>query len=344
MLIATHDVDQARAWDRVLCLNGRQVAFGPPEATLHRAVLEATYGGEIVELPGGERRAVRAAPPPRPLMLAVLHTLTDPWARPGRPPRAARGRAARRDRRRARAAGSSSTASPTAPSRSRTRCCRGSSRGARGRAAAARRRRGPARRGARGRRSPGARRRSATTRRSPSSSPRCSALGALLALSPDTPARLQGLLFGDVLGVSTPTSRSPPASPRVVLGALGVLHAAAARRRLRPRSAPAALGRAPLVVDAALGVLVALAILVAVQGLGNLLVVAVLVAPGGGGAPADAADGADDGRGGGDRGRRGRRRAVRVLLPRTAGGASIAGALVLAYAAAHVAARRRARA
>jgi ABC-type Mn2+/Zn2+ transport system ATPase subunit len=58
VMIATHDVDQARGWDSVLCLNGRQVAFGPPEATLHRAVLEATYAGEILELPGGELRAV----------------------------------------------------------------------------------------------------------------------------------------------------------------------------------------------------------------------------------------------------------------------------------------------
>ena len=58
VMIATHDVDQARGWDSVLCLNRRQVAFGPPEATLHRAVLEATYAGEIVELPGGELRAV----------------------------------------------------------------------------------------------------------------------------------------------------------------------------------------------------------------------------------------------------------------------------------------------
>jgi ABC-type Mn2+/Zn2+ transport system ATPase subunit len=58
VMIATHDVDQARGWDRVLCLNGRQVGFGAPEATLHRDVLEATYAGEIVELPGGELRAV----------------------------------------------------------------------------------------------------------------------------------------------------------------------------------------------------------------------------------------------------------------------------------------------
>jgi ABC-type Mn2+/Zn2+ transport system ATPase subunit len=52
ILIATHDVDQARAWDLVLCLNGREVAFGPPDETLTLAVLEQTYGGSIVALPG----------------------------------------------------------------------------------------------------------------------------------------------------------------------------------------------------------------------------------------------------------------------------------------------------
>jgi len=53
LLIATHDVDQARAWDLVLCLNGAQIAFGPPEETLTLPTLERTYGGAIVELPGG---------------------------------------------------------------------------------------------------------------------------------------------------------------------------------------------------------------------------------------------------------------------------------------------------
>jgi len=52
VMIATHDVDQARGWDRVLCLNRRQIAFGAPVEVLDRPVLEATYGGEIVELPG----------------------------------------------------------------------------------------------------------------------------------------------------------------------------------------------------------------------------------------------------------------------------------------------------
>jgi ABC-type Mn2+/Zn2+ transport system ATPase subunit len=46
-LIAVHDVDLARRWDRVLCLNRRQVAFGDPAATLTRRVLELTYGGAI---------------------------------------------------------------------------------------------------------------------------------------------------------------------------------------------------------------------------------------------------------------------------------------------------------
>jgi ABC-type Mn2+/Zn2+ transport system ATPase subunit len=62
ILIATHDVEQARAWDLVLCLNRRQVAFGPPDETLSLRVLEATYGGAIVMLPpeqseGGPARA-----------------------------------------------------------------------------------------------------------------------------------------------------------------------------------------------------------------------------------------------------------------------------------------------
>jgi ABC-type Mn2+/Zn2+ transport system ATPase subunit len=52
LLVATHDLEQARRFDRVLCLNRRQIAFGPPTETLTRPVLEATYGGEIVTLPG----------------------------------------------------------------------------------------------------------------------------------------------------------------------------------------------------------------------------------------------------------------------------------------------------
>jgi len=58
LMIATHDLEQARRSDSVLCLNRRQVAVGPPEEALTLEVLEATYGGTIVELPGSEHRAI----------------------------------------------------------------------------------------------------------------------------------------------------------------------------------------------------------------------------------------------------------------------------------------------
>ena len=57
-MIATHDLEQARRSDQVLCLNRRQIAVGPPAEILSLPVLEATYGGTIVELPGSEARAI----------------------------------------------------------------------------------------------------------------------------------------------------------------------------------------------------------------------------------------------------------------------------------------------
>lgn len=61
LLIATHDVEQARAWDRVLCLNGRQIAFGVPDDTLGIDVLRATYGAAIVRIPGETAAAILPA-------------------------------------------------------------------------------------------------------------------------------------------------------------------------------------------------------------------------------------------------------------------------------------------
>jgi ABC-type Mn2+/Zn2+ transport system ATPase subunit len=55
LLVATHDVNHARATDEVLCLNRRQVAFGTPAQVLTAEVLEATYGPELVVLDGGRR-------------------------------------------------------------------------------------------------------------------------------------------------------------------------------------------------------------------------------------------------------------------------------------------------
>jgi ABC-type Mn2+/Zn2+ transport system ATPase subunit len=53
LLVSTHDIDHARRWDRVLCLNGAQVAFGPPADALTTAALHATYGEEMVTLADG---------------------------------------------------------------------------------------------------------------------------------------------------------------------------------------------------------------------------------------------------------------------------------------------------
>ena len=53
LLVSTHDVESARRFDFVLCLNGRQVAFGAPRDTLDRATLEATYGSELIVLEEG---------------------------------------------------------------------------------------------------------------------------------------------------------------------------------------------------------------------------------------------------------------------------------------------------
>jgi ABC-type Mn2+/Zn2+ transport system permease subunit len=103
-------------------------------------------------------------------------------------------------------------------------------------------------------------------------------LGGLLALAPDAPARLEELLFGDPLGVSD--------GDLVAAGALVLLGGAALVVLQRPLAAVAldaggarALGLRPTVVRLALLGLLAAALAVAVQGLGSLLVLAVLVAP-----------------------------------------------------------------
>src|SRR5215213_8620969 len=103
-------------------------------------------------------------------------------------------------------------------------------------------------------------------------------LGALLALSPDAPLGIQGLLFGDVLGTTTGDLLAGGALVAAVLLALWAGH----WRLLAvgfDRDGSRALGVAPLAVDGLLLTLIAMAVLVAVQGLGNLIVVAVLVAP-----------------------------------------------------------------
>jgi ABC-type Mn2+/Zn2+ transport system ATPase subunit len=53
LIVSTHDVDQSRRWDLVLCLHREQIAFGRPAETLDAGVLRRTYGHDLVVLDGG---------------------------------------------------------------------------------------------------------------------------------------------------------------------------------------------------------------------------------------------------------------------------------------------------
>src|SRR5919199_201350 len=103
-------------------------------------------------------------------------------------------------------------------------------------------------------------------------------LGVVLALTPASPPGLEALLFGDLLGVTRGDLVAAGSLAAVSLLALAALH--------RPllavgfdRGSAASLGARPLLVDLGLLALVAAAIVVGVQGLGNLLVLAVLIGP-----------------------------------------------------------------
>ena len=103
-------------------------------------------------------------------------------------------------------------------------------------------------------------------------------LGALLALSPDSPPGIQSLLFGDILGVTDTDLALAAGLAVVVVLVLVPLHS----RLLAvgfDRSSARSVGASAGLVDVALLVLLGAAILVAVQGLGNLLVVALLIGP-----------------------------------------------------------------
>lgn len=103
-------------------------------------------------------------------------------------------------------------------------------------------------------------------------------LGVLLALSPGSPPGIETLLFGDILGPSD----ADLISAAVLVGVLAVALTALHGRLLATgfdRGGARALGLSAAFADAALLVLLAASIVVAVQGLGNLLVVAVFVGP-----------------------------------------------------------------
>jgi ABC-type Mn2+/Zn2+ transport system permease subunit len=103
-------------------------------------------------------------------------------------------------------------------------------------------------------------------------------LGALLALSPDVPARLGELLFGDLLGVTAGDIAQAGALAAAIVIALALAH-----RRLAvsafDRGAATSLGARPGRWEALLLALLAICTVAAVRALGNLLVVALILAP-----------------------------------------------------------------
>jgi len=103
-------------------------------------------------------------------------------------------------------------------------------------------------------------------------------LGVVLALSPSSPPGIGNLLFGDLLGVSNQDLALAGVLAAGSLAALAALH--------RPllalgfdRGSAGPLGVRALPVDLALLGLLAVAILIGVQALGNLLVLALLIGP-----------------------------------------------------------------
>jgi ABC-type Mn2+/Zn2+ transport system permease subunit len=104
-------------------------------------------------------------------------------------------------------------------------------------------------------------------------------LGAMLVLSPESPPRLEELLFGDLLGVG-----GGDLAIAAGLTAGIVLALAAGHRSLAlvgfDRGSARGLGARPVRWELALLVILGVTTVAAVQGLGNLLLVALVLAPG----------------------------------------------------------------
>lgn len=103
-------------------------------------------------------------------------------------------------------------------------------------------------------------------------------LGSLLALSPDAPTRIGDLLFGDPLSVSGADLAASGALALALIGAMAAGHRPLALAGFDAQSAPS-LGASPALVGSGVLVLLAATTLVAVQALGNLLVVAIVIGP-----------------------------------------------------------------
>jgi ABC-type Mn2+/Zn2+ transport system permease subunit len=103
-------------------------------------------------------------------------------------------------------------------------------------------------------------------------------LGVVMALSRSSPPGLNALLFGDLLGVNRADLAFSAGLTALTVGAVALMY--------RPliavgfdRSTSGAFGARPLLVDLGLLALIATAVLIGIQALGNLLVVALLVGP-----------------------------------------------------------------
>lgn len=103
-------------------------------------------------------------------------------------------------------------------------------------------------------------------------------LGALLALAPSSPPGIGSLLFGDVFGVDDGDLLAAAGLAVLVAVALRLLHGRLLVAGF-DRGTARSLGVSPTLADAALLILLGAGIVVAVQGLGNLLVVGLFVGP-----------------------------------------------------------------
>ncbi len=103
-------------------------------------------------------------------------------------------------------------------------------------------------------------------------------LGVLLALSPESPPGVETLLFGDVFGATDADLATAAGFALLAVLVLALLHGRLLAAGF-DRGAARALGVSPALADAVLLLLLGAATVLAVQGLGNLLVVAVFVGP-----------------------------------------------------------------
>jgi ABC-type Mn2+/Zn2+ transport system permease subunit len=103
-------------------------------------------------------------------------------------------------------------------------------------------------------------------------------LGGMLALAPETPPRLGELLFGDLLGVTTGNLIAAAALATAVLIALAVAYRSLAVTAF-DRGSAHALDVNARQTDLGLLILLAITTVAAVQGLGNLLLIALILAP-----------------------------------------------------------------